>query len=176
MNRRIFTTLRYMSIFIVLLICCVLFEILAIMASISVFTIPREDQMLACIFMNILGVSGIIAFICYLINSLQWVNIDENGINARNLIKTIHYREWNQIKEIREVWLPMSGQIESLKHLMREGMKLKYFILIDERENIVLNNIVMRKNSYIMIPRNKKTEQIIKEFYKKEIVKLEEKS
>lgn len=57
---------------------------------------------------------------------------------------------------------------------VRGGFVLKYFILIDEREDTKTRNGVMRKNSYIMIPSNKKTEPIIKEFYKKEITKLEE--
>ncbi len=69
------------------------------------------------------------------------------------------------IKEIREEYLPLS---------FKGGFVLKYFILIDDREDLVIRNGIMRKNSYILIPSNQKTEAIIREFYKGEIVKIAE--
>lgn len=167
MKKRIFTTLGYMSIFIVGLIIVIGGEIFVAIISIPVFTIPRPDSMWACILMNIICIINIVIILYCNIQFFQWVEIDEKGITARNIVKKIHYKEWEEIKEIQEVWLPMS---------VRGGFTLKYFILIDERNDTITRNGVMRKNTYIIIPSNKKTEPIIKEYYKKEIKKLEEDS
>ena len=167
MKKRIYTTLGYMPMFILGILVCIAAEAVFIRATIPAFTIPKTNEIFLWLLIDLFGLTGIGLMIGYTIQYSQWIDVDEKGISARNLIKKIHYKEWNQIREIREFWLPMS---------IRGGFVLKYFILVDERDDAVIKNGIMRKNSYIMIPCNKKTKPIIKEFYKKEIVKLEENS
>lgn len=103
MKKRIFITLSYMSMFIIETIIAIGSDIFIAVLSIPVFTIPREDQIFPCVFVNVVGVAYISIMLYYTIQFFQWVDIDEKGISARNIVKRIHYKEWNQIREIKEV-------------------------------------------------------------------------
>jgi len=150
--------LMFFLFFILIAIC----EIITVKISITILTAPKDGQIFLCVFGNILGIIGVCSMLYYTLKFCQWVTIDEKGISTRNLVKKIHCREWNQIKEIKEAWISTNK---------RGGLALKYFILIDEREKAMPRDVIIRKNTYIIIPSNKKTKTIIEEFYSKEITK-----
>ncbi len=164
MKKRIYTTKGYMSMFILEGIAVIIAEVIFLYASFQ--TQPTVSNIISCILMDLIGAIGIGLVLFYIITFFQWVDLDEKGICAHNLVKKMHYKEWSQIKEIREEYLPLS---------VRGGFILKYFILIDDRDDLFIRNGVMRKNSYILIPSNQKTEAMIREFYKGEIIRIEEK-
>ena len=164
MKKRIYTTMGYVSMFILCLLIVIACEVFILY--LSVFNWHRKDQLWAIITMNLLGLFCVGLMIYYTFYFFQWANIDEKGIQIKCLFGKIQYRTWEEIRLIKEGYLPLS---------VKGGFVLKYFIFIDGREDVKIMNGVTRKKTYIMIPSNKKNEEIIKMFYSKEIEKIPEK-
>ena len=159
--KKIFPTVAYLIMAIIETLCVIGVDIMMAFGLYSVIVLKREDQYFAIIASCIMGIFGLLICIYCIGIFSQCIKMDKDKIVVTNLFGVIQKREWSRVKEIKVAYYPFTTATSPT---------VKYYVLIDDRENVVVRNGFMKKNTYIMIPVTKKNEQILRTFWDGEII------
>jgi hypothetical protein len=94
--------------------------------------------------------------------TIQFTVFTKDGVRVRCLWGTIRYLKWEDVKEIRNERFFVSVQ----------GGFTSGWYLFDDGEERVMHSGIIKKNTHITIPANKRNKKIIEEFWAGEIKEI----
>ena len=128
----------------------------------DILYLPRPWDSVEYCFLILIIIAGSSEFFLVGRYTIQFTVFTKDGIRARCLWGTIRYLKWEDVKEIRNERFFVSVQ---------GGFTSGWYLFDDGVERVIRSGIV-KKNTHITIPANKRNKKIIEEFWQGEIKEI----